>query len=267
MATINSVLIGDEKSQRDITKSFVSNQVKDEKVNVVANSSLIPMFETTPVTTLDDTEEAEVQRAAVKDCNGAQDNKCVESTADKLRQAKLREKLNQAQSSANLVKGRRMTVNYTDEYGRERTVVVPEGQKFELDQVSNGPPKTIAQSIPKTSDLVLQIFSFLGTMTGAALYAFSVVATYKTLTIDSSPIVGAVGTAVAVIFPFSGFLIMFGYFALREFAKYETLDDIVNVISSWVVWAIQTAVWITWKIIQFIYNLIMGIYSMFFGRR
>jgi hypothetical protein len=225
MATIEAVLIGDEKAQRDITQSFVRDQVKDEKVDVVANSSLIPMFETTKVTRLSADEELDIKRKAIEQCGGAADAGCVNTTTDRMRQAKLDEKRHASESSANLVKGRRMTVYYMDEYGERHTMVVPEGQKFQLENVNGGKPKKEATSIlssipeiqlPTVSQTTMKILSILGVIGMSFVYAFSIAATYRTLAMDYSRMVAIGGTVAAVVFPYSGLFIMFGYFLIRE---------------------------------------------------
>jgi len=238
MATINSVLIGDERTQRDITQSFVKTQIKNDRVDVVANSSLIPAFETTPVSHLTDAEEKEITDQAIKQCNGGSDESCMRNTTDRARQSKLEQKMKEAHSSATVVKGRRMTVKYTDEYGEDHTVVVPEGQTFQLDKVAGGEKKASLLSslpeLPTASETTMKILGILSVIIMSFLYAFSVVATYKTLTVDYSRTVAIAGTVAAVMFPYLGFFIMFGYFLIREVYKYQT-DSLQPRIMAWAI--------------------------------
>jgi hypothetical protein len=242
MATITSVMIGDERAQRDITSSFVKDHIRDGNVDVVSNSALIPMFETTPITKLSDQDDKEVDDNALKACGGnAGDQRCIESNKQTLRQARLAEKQREAQSTVNQIKGRRLTVSYQDEDGETRTVVVPDGQKFTLNGIKQDPkiapadaqlPEVdLAGMLPAPSAIMLQIGGIVGTILMTFLYVFSIAATYKTLVSDYSRTLAIGGTTVAVFFPYSGYFIMLGYFVIREVFKYQTEDYTAKVLS------------------------------------
>jgi len=259
MATITSVMIGDERSTRDITKSFLRDQVKSNKVDVVSGSSLIPAFETTPITRLDDVETQEVKDAAIKECGNANDVRCIESTTQRLTQAKLADKQNEARSSVNTIKGRRLTVNYRDKDG-DHTVLVPDGQAFRLDDVQKeGGRSASSLTLPTLSGTTAQIFRILGIILGSFLYAFSIAATYKTLTINWSRYAGIAGTVASVLFPFSGFFIMFGYFLVTEVNKYPT-DDITAKIMAWVTVAVVAFLYTTFAAF---FGTLVAVGSMF----
>lgn len=256
MATITSVMIGDERSSRDITKSFLRDQVKGHKVDVVSGSSLIPAFETTPVTRLDDVETQEIKDAATKECGNANDTRCLESTTQRLTQSKLADKRNEAQSSVNTIKGRRMTVNYSDKDG-DHTVLVPDGQAFRLNDVQK--EEGASFTLPTLTGTTAQIFRILGIILGSFLYAFSIAATYKTLTINWSRCAGIAGTVASVLFPFSGFFIMFGYFLVTEVNKYPT-DDITAKILAWVTVAVVAFLYTTFAAF---FGTLVAVGSMF----
>lgn len=130
---IDSAYFGDDISFRNITESL-RKKISGGKLDVTANDKLLPTFEAAPETTLSTTDEKDVQEAAVKNC-GESDQKCLEVTKAKLRQEKLYEKERTNMSSANVVKGRRLTVIVVDPNGRRRTLVVPDGQQLTLDNV------------------------------------------------------------------------------------------------------------------------------------
>lgn len=134
MVFVESVYWGDELATRNITKSFVDSQVKDGKVNTVADERLIPAFETTTNVELDTQDEKEIREEAVRQC-GEANQTCINAKKTQLRQERLHEKEKTANSSANTIKGRRLTVNLVDANGKRRTVVVPDGQKLELEGV------------------------------------------------------------------------------------------------------------------------------------
>ena len=235
-------MIGDERAQRDITSSFVKDHIRDGNVDVISNSALIPMFETTPVTTLSQEDDKEVGDNALKACGGnASDNRCIESNTQTLRQARLAEKQKEAQSTVNQIKGRRLTVSYQDADGETHTVVVPDGQKFTLDGIKQDPkvapagaklPEVeISSMLPSSSAVMLQIGGIVGTILMTFLYVFSIAATYKTLVTDYSRTLAIGGTTVAVFFPYSGYFIMLGYFVIREVFKYQTEDYTAKILS------------------------------------
>lgn len=235
-------MIGDERAQRDITSSFVKDHIRDGNVDVISNSALIPMFETTPITKLSDQDDKEVDDNALKACGGnAGDQRCIESNKQTLRQARLAEKQREAQSTVNQIKGRRLTVSYQDEDGETRTVVVPDGQKFTLNGIKQDPkiapagaklPEvSLSGMLPSPSAVMLQIGGIVGTILMTFLYVFSIAATYKTLVTDYSRTLAIGGTTVAVFFPYSGYFIMLGYFVIREVFKYQTEDYTAKILS------------------------------------
>jgi len=136
MAQIDSAFFGDDTATRNITKSL-RGKVTSGKLDVTANSSLIPAFEAAPETQLEVEDLEKINAAAIRGC-GESDQTCLEGTKARLRQEKLREKESVVMSTANTVKGRRLTVNLVEKDGKRRTVVVPDGQQLSLDNVEGG---------------------------------------------------------------------------------------------------------------------------------
>jgi hypothetical protein len=121
----------------------------------------------------------------------------------------LAEKDAQSNSSANVIKGRRLIVNLRDENGRRRQVVVPDGQKFTLNNVSTN--SAVGAALPSADTMQKQLFTWTGVAVGAAVYVFSVAATYTLffplLDYFAIPLI-----VIALFIPYSGFMMIFLYF-------------------------------------------------------
>jgi hypothetical protein len=223
MAYIQSAYLGDERAAQDVTKS-INDKIEGGKIDVVANSSLIPMFEFGGEVKLSSSEESDVKQEAEKQCGSANDANCIAVTEAKLRQSKLEEKHREQQSSAFLVKGRRLTVNYVDDKGQRKTIVVPEGQEFKLeglkqvkDTKSIIPEFEVESLLPSFSGTVLEGVKVTAIILGVFFYAFSIIATYKTFIQAGFTRIGYAATAAAVFIPYSGYVIMLLFFAVKEY--------------------------------------------------
>jgi hypothetical protein len=226
---IESATLGDELNAQDVTTSL-NSKIKNDKIDVLANSSLIPMFESGKKVILSPTDETEVKDSAIKQCGNANDMSCIDAASAKLKQSKLEELMRKEQSSAFLVKGRRLTVNYIDEKGQRRTAIVPEGQSLKLDGLNTpeDPTKPIQPGVkpklaadkfklPTLGGTVLEALKVAGMILGAFLYAFSVIATYKTFVQSGYGWIGYGATTAAVMIPYSGFFIMIVFFTIKEY--------------------------------------------------
>lgn len=136
MARIESAYFGDDLATRNITESL-RKKVSGGKLDVTADSTLIPTFEAAPETKLDVDDEKTIRAAAVKQC-GEADQRCLSTVKDRLQREKLQEKERQNVSTADIVKGRRLTLNIVDKDGKRRTMIAPDGQKLTLDNVDGG---------------------------------------------------------------------------------------------------------------------------------
>lgn len=230
MAYIQSAFLGDERAAQDVTKSL-NDKISGGKIETVADSSLIPMFEVGGKTSLSSDEEAEIKQEAEKQCGSANDSNCLNAMESKLRQSKLEEKQQQQQSSAFLVKGRRLTVNFVDEKGQRRTVVVPEGQEFKLENLKQvkDPKSPIPQFqaesyLPSFSGTVLEVIKVTTIILGVFFYAFSIIATYKTFVQAGFTWIGYAATAAAVFIPYSGYVIMLIFFAGKEYIRIKSIQ-------------------------------------------
>lgn len=228
---ISSAYLGDERSAVKVTDSLTQKLLSSYDNSVDVDSKLIPIVQVEGSTALTDDQVREAQERAELDCEGATDNSCVEIKTQEYLRKMIKEKLNSVQSSANLVKGRRMVVTLNVD-GEDRTYVIPEGQKFKLDESVIGDRKLIdpygiagGAGVGEISagdvfgELGVQLLKALGVIAATAVYVFSVVATYKVFIQAGYTIVAYIATASAVFIPYSGIFITLGFFALKEFIQ------------------------------------------------
>ena len=109
MVFVESVYWGDELGARNITKSFVATQVKDGKIDTVADERLIPAFESNPEVKLETQDEKEIREEAVRQC-GEANQSCLKAKISQLQQERLHEKEKIANSSANIIQGNQNSV-------------------------------------------------------------------------------------------------------------------------------------------------------------
>lgn len=232
MAYIKSAYLGDERSSQNVTDSLAS-KIEGGKLKTVANSSLLPMFEVGGKIALSDSDEEDIKAEAEKQCGAGNDTQCLDSTQAKLRRSKLEDKEREKQSSAYLVKGRRLTVTYVDENGQEKTMIVPEGQEVSLEglrqlekPVAEGQPPSFKPtwSFPTLTGTALEAIKITGIILGVFLYVFSVIATYRTLIQAGFTWIGYAGTAAAAFFPYSGYVIMLVFFAGKEYMSIKSKE-------------------------------------------
>jgi hypothetical protein len=215
MAKIESAFLGDELSSQNITNS-IRDRIDNGngRIDVEVNSSLIPLINRPQKIELTGNERDEIEKKAVEQCGGAFDSRCVEFAKAKLQASKLEEKEKEATSTANMVKGRRLTVKYTDETGKKQTAIIPEGQRFQLgvpeSTLSTAKVKTSSEpfKFPSLTGTALELFKILSVIVLTFLFAASVALTYKTTMLSGYNRYLAYGlTAAAVFIPYSGFVI------------------------------------------------------------
>jgi hypothetical protein len=168
MAYIKSATFGDERGARDITSSL-SSRISGNKIDVVADSSLIPMFEVSREVSLTQQEIADIREQARKQCSGGQDTACITSKTEELKRQRLQDKTKEREVSANVVKGRRLTVTIVDKDGKTRDIIVPDGQKFTMEDLkgtidANGTKQESSWKMPSLGSMVL------GVTTNAVFY-------------------------------------------------------------------------------------------------
>ncbi len=215
---IQSAHLGDERARRNITDSLIG-RVSGGKLDVLVDSSLIPVVQTAGEIRLSREEEEGARNEAERACGGAGDMSCMEMKTQEFKRQRLKEKENEGQSTANIIKGRRLTVTLSD----GRTLEVPEGQHFKLNDIKTtaDTKSALPISLPniQLGKTALELIKALGVVVSVGLYAFSILITYKAFIQTGYTWQTYVATAVAVFFPLSGFFIVLGFFGLREFIK------------------------------------------------
>lgn len=220
--SIESAYLGDEKSRVNITQS-IRKKVTGSGIEVPVDSGLLPLVQVGGDIKLTDEDNREAQDKAQQACGGGNDATCIEMKRQEFQRQRLAERENEQTSTANIIKGRRLTVTLRD--GVEtRVLEIPEGQVFKLTEADlktkklEGPAKSIAERLNLTG-AVLEIFKIVASLVGIGLYAFSVLITYRSFLQGGYQWQTAVATGVAVLFPYSGFFIVFGWFGLKELIK------------------------------------------------
>lgn len=200
---INSAMWGDEQSSTDITKS-IQDKASGGYLDTVANNSLVPyvdIFGTNTSVTLSDSDKANIALQATKACGTASDEKCMTFQTNQLETAMLQKKISEQQSSANVVKGRRLTVTYTDRAtGLQRTVAIPDGQPAQLGK----PPVVALPTMPTLSGSLMSGLSIFGYVIGIALYVFSIAIAWRVMMLGGHNRTAYALTLLAIIVPYSG---------------------------------------------------------------
>jgi hypothetical protein len=228
MVVIKSAKFGDEYDTTDVSKSL-ADKVKDGAIDIYVDSGIIPFVDKASGvnrTRLTDDEAREIKDTVAEMC-GPTDQVCIEIKKQELAEAKLKQKeATKTTSTAQVIKGRKLTVTYTDDSGRTRTAIIPEGQQFQVGDL--GKLKPTPEPVDTTPSAASQVFSsvwgVLGTTVLVFLYAASIIVTWMTFVKYGSKLVAGGMVAVAVFIPYSGFgLSFFGPF-LAEYFRVDKLS-------------------------------------------
>lgn len=222
--TIVSAYYGDERSQTNVLPSLKNKVQSDGSLAVPVDSSLLPLIQVGGEISLSDDEVSEAKEKAINACGNANDTSCIEMKSQEFQRTRLREKENEAQSSANVVKGPRLTATLRDDRtGEEKTVQVPAGQELKIGKPApSQAPITVDTSVLanfKWSSVFAKIGVSLGVILATFIYAFSILTTYKAFIQAGYTYGGYAATAVAVLIPYSGYVIPFIFFAVREWLR------------------------------------------------
>jgi hypothetical protein len=220
--TIESAYLGDERSRVNVLSSLKKKLQSDGSLVTPVDSSLLPLIQVDGKISLNDDEVQEAKEKATNICGNANDSTCIEMKSQELQRSRLQEKENEAQSTANIIKGRRLTVTVVDN-GRRRTVEIPEGQEFRLGaKKPSEAPFTVDTSFLsnfKPTAVLTEIIKGLGIVVATFVYGFSIISTYKTFIQAGYTYLGYAATAAAVMIPYSGFAIMLAFFAVRAWLE------------------------------------------------
>jgi len=217
--SIESAYLGDEKSRVNVTES-IRKKITSSGIEVPVDSSLIPILQLEGEIKLSNDEIIEARQKAENVCGSGNDRTCIEMKTQEFARQRLAEKENEKVSTANIIKGRRLTVTIQDG-GKKKVLEVPEGQVFKLTKQELG-SKKLEDSVAERFNITGPLLEFLKALliiVSTGLYAFSILITYRTFLEAGYLWQTYVATAVSVFLPYSGFLIVFGWFGIREIIK------------------------------------------------
>ena len=220
VVSIESAYLGDEKARANVTSS-VRKKITDSGIEVPVNSSLLPIIQLEGDTSLNDSEIQEAREKAEAACGNASDSTCIELKSQEFKRQRMNEKENEQNSTANIIKGRRLTVTLNDD-GKKKVLEIPEGQVFKLTKDELGSKKLETEdssSIFNVTGTLGEILKMLVIIVGTGVYAFSILITYRSFIQAGYVWPTYIATAVAVFFPYSGFFIVLGFFGIRELIK------------------------------------------------
>lgn len=220
--TIESAYLGDERSRTSVLQSLRSYMSSDGSISVPVNSGLIPILQVGGKIELTDKEVKKARDMAEDACGGATDKTCIDVKQQAFQRQLLDEKEQQSQSTANIIKGRKLTVTVVDETGKRKTFEVPEGQTFEYGKPKSSPPLKLEKSFFPSftfGSFTFMIVKYIATFAGTILYVASVFITYNTFKQEQYITGKYIATALSIVFPFIGFFGAFGYLALRTWIQ------------------------------------------------
>lgn len=222
MVFIESAFLGDEQGMRNVTK-VLNDKIIGSSINVPVNDKLIPPFEVVDKTDLTKEETRTIRAQAEKACGGP-DQSCVEAKMAELSQIALNAKSSASNSSANVIKGRRLTVNVLDDNGKRRRMVVPDGHDFKIDGLSPTDPRKPDQAVPDFNYFKGQFIEFSATAVLTFVWVFGIVATFALFARAGFGYIAWALAGVAFLLPGSGYVMIFLYFVLKSFVdNYTTM--------------------------------------------
>jgi hypothetical protein len=223
---IKSAKFGDEFSFTDVTKTVKDNIKSDGSISLDVDSSLIPVAARATgrgAVALSTEEQAEIKQIAADMC-GAADQTCLEIKTQQLADTKLKEKEASTVNSANIIKGQRATFDYTIN-GKPMTAIVPAGQKFELGALTESTPASQPFRVSDVASPWTAFFSsfigIFGTSIFTFLYATSIIITWMTFVKYGSKLFAIGMTAVAAVFPMTGYGLAFFGPAIAEYFRVD----------------------------------------------
>lgn len=219
---IKSAKFGDEFSNTDVSKSLQDKLADAGSIKVPVDSSLIPVVTRTTgsgTVSLSSQEQSDIKAQAAEIC-GPSDQTCLEIKTQELAQQTLKEKEQSDMVSATIVKGRRLTVTYTDETGKEQTAVIPEGQTFALGEDAKPDPGFDYEAATGPwRQFFSSIWGVVGTAITTFLYATSLIITWMTFSEFGNKVVTILAMVVAVFIPLSGFGLSFAGAMFPEYFR------------------------------------------------
>jgi hypothetical protein len=230
MVFVKSATFGDENASKNITSSVQKRIDELGYIDIKADSSLLEAKEVKGdgTATLDAKDSDEIQRQAVQICGSATDQKCIGVQTENLKASKLQEKALQNGSGVDAVRGRRLTVEFIDDLGKTKKMVIPDGQSLSMSSSGGPAPVGGAGGSINASSILSQVYTIVGAIALTFLYVINILSTYRTLTQGGYGTLAYIGTTMAVLIPYSGFVLQFGLFAFQkifEVARRSTITQ------------------------------------------
>ena len=184
---------------------------KNNSISVEASQNLLPgITVSTNKVELTESDKGEARKNAVEMCGNEHDENCIKSRSAAFEQSTLQDKMMQSNSTANVIAGRRMTVVVVGPDGKEQTIQVPDGQKFELGSKApatpSKPPSNSVFSFSTWWNVLPGWVQVLISFTTAFFYALGVFIPYRTFMLRDDEITAYVLTGLAVVLPYSGYI-------------------------------------------------------------
>lgn len=223
MVSIQSATFGDEFSSTNVLKSLQDKLAGGGAIDMTVDSSIIPLLDRATgvgATELSGPERQDV-KALAEDVCGPSDQTCLDIKTQEFAEKKMKEKAEAGINSANIVKGRRLTVTYTDANGQTRTAKIPEGQKFALGEKAGKPDPSFdyEAAMSPWKGMAASIWAVIGTAVVTFLYVSSIVITLVTYTEYGRRYLTIAMTALSAVLPLSGFGLSFFAPAIAEFVR------------------------------------------------
>jgi hypothetical protein len=219
---------GDENHTTPVD-STLREQAKKGYLDLTADASLLPAVDLLGGVNkieLTDDEKDTIKKSATEVCKSASDEKCMTFQINQFQSNLLQKKVQEKQASDNIVTGRRLTLEYTDEdTGKDYKVTIPDGQRIRAGKIPEPSSLPSLPELPAFSELTptgaaLTTLSYVAQAILVLLWVFSIAVTYHLLMRTGRTILAYVLTSISIIIPYSGLLLT--PIALAYFKYIET---------------------------------------------
>jgi hypothetical protein len=226
MSIVSAEYVVGDKS-KDVT-GILQGKAKSGNLTMLVNEgNLSSILSSSKVATVSDQEKEEIKKQAEEQCQGANDNTCIQAAKKRLTDTKLEEK----QREAKLPEGNYLkivqsplkngipNITYIPEKG---TLRIKNGkiQTEDVEQVSTGP-----SLLSSAGTLMTWLVATFGTFIGVATFALSIFLAWNSAEkYGYSTLIKYVLVAVSVFLPYSGYFLSLGMWMLRGY-KSEVLSN------------------------------------------
>ena len=226
MSIVSAEYVVGDKS-KDVT-GILQGKAKSGNLTMLVNEgNLSSILSSSKVASVSDQEKEEIKKQAEEQCQGANDNTCIQAAKKRLTDTKLEEK----QREAKLPEGNYLKIVQTPlKNGIPNITYIPEKgtlrikngkiQTEDVEQVSTGP-----SLLSSAGTLMTWLVATFGTFIGVATFALSIFLTWNSAEkYGYSTLIKYVLVAVSVFLPYSGYFLSLGMWMLRGY-KSEVLSN------------------------------------------